>query len=104
MNDVSLWQNEIQFPVKNIWDSLNIFYISDIHLEFHIEGFETIKKRSLPPAIRKLVIDIFGENKDRAKRGYFDYIIIDGDIADYMCWEITNCLLILQGKSAMNSI
>ena len=28
MNDVSLWQNEIQFPVKNIWDSLNIFYIS----------------------------------------------------------------------------
>ena len=30
MNDVSLWQNEIQFPVKNIWDSLNIFYISDI--------------------------------------------------------------------------
>lgn len=82
MNDVSLWQNEIQFPVKNIWDSLNIFYISDIHLEFHIEGFETIKKRSLPPAIRKLVIDIFGENKDRAKRGYFDYIIIDGDIAD----------------------
>ena len=22
MNDVSLWQNEIQFPVKNIWDSL----------------------------------------------------------------------------------
>ena len=56
MNDVSLWQNEIQFPVKNIWDSLNIFYISDIHLEFHIEGFETIKKRSLPPAIRKLVI------------------------------------------------
>ena len=79
MNDVSLWQNEIQFPVKNIWDSLNIFYISDIHLEFHIEGFETIKKRSLPPAIRKLVIDIFGENKDRAKRGYFDYIIIDGD-------------------------
>ena len=54
MNDVSLWQNEIQFPVKNIWDSLNIFYISDIHLEFHIEGFETIKKRSLPPAIRKL--------------------------------------------------
>ena len=82
MNDVSLWQNEIQFPVKNIWDSLNIFYISDIHVEFHIEGFETIKKRSLPPAIRKLVIDIFGENKDRAKRGYFDYIIIDGDIAD----------------------
>lgn len=80
----------------------------------------------MPPAIRKLVIDIFGENKDRAKRGYFDYIIIDGDIADdiaivdiffsclnkeipsmekcYMCWEITNCLLILQGKSAMNSI
>ena len=55
MNDVSLWQNEIQFPVKNIWDSLNIFYISDIHLEFHIEGFETIKKRSLPPAIRKLI-------------------------------------------------
>ena len=38
MNDVSLWQNEIQFPVKNIWDSLNIFYISDIHLVYwHID-------------------------------------------------------------------
>lgn len=67
MNDVSLWQNEIQFPVKNIWDSLNIFYISDIHVEFHIEGFETIKKRSLPPAIRKLVIDILEKTRTEQK-------------------------------------
>ena len=37
MNDVSLWQNEIQFPVKNIWDSLNIFYISD---NFTLKGLK----------------------------------------------------------------
>ncbi len=87
MEEVALQQfNQIQFPTTNKWDPLKmgVFYISDIHLDYHIfegKAGETYKYNAMRSEIQAIVQNIFGENRNIVEFDKHDIILFCGDIA-----------------------
>lgn len=75
---------------------LNVFYISDLHLDFHIK--ETNESEKLGKLMRKFIISLGVENIPENER---DVIIIAGDLSHYF---VQNKIFLLQLKEYFREV